>query len=225
MRPIALNAGIAVACINYRYSQIAPYPAPMQDGARAVQFLRHNAKKWNLDPTRFAACGNSAGAGIALWLGMRDDMADPTNSDPVLRESTRLSCMVVYGAQTSYDPRFIKKVIKGPAYTCTALSDLFGIRPEQIESPPPEKGRLMEECASINHVTADDPPAYFVYGIENKPSTPETDVSNGIHHPTFGNLMKEKMDALGIECHVRCIGDDPAPFPTELQFLRKHLRM
>lgn len=225
LRPIALEAGIAVACINYRYSQIAPYPAPMLDGARAVQFLRHNAARWNIDPRRVAACGNSAGAGIALWLAMHKDLADPAHADPVARQSTRLSCAVVYGAQTSYDPRFIKKEIQGPAYTCTAISDLFGIRPEQLDAPPPDACKLMEDCASINHVGPGAPPAYFVYGAENRPSTPQTSVSDGIHHPTFGLLMKRKMDALGIECHFRCLGDSVAGFPTELQFLQKHLKM
>src|SRR5438876_11889843 len=35
-----LKAGISVAAINYRLSQHAPFPAPMLDSARAVQFLR-----------------------------------------------------------------------------------------------------------------------------------------------------------------------------------------
>src|SRR5262249_50241034 len=35
-----LKAGISVASINYRLSQQAAFPAPMNDGARAVQFLR-----------------------------------------------------------------------------------------------------------------------------------------------------------------------------------------
>src|SRR5262244_2887446 len=34
-----LKEGISVASINYRYSTQAPYPAPMMDSARAVQFL------------------------------------------------------------------------------------------------------------------------------------------------------------------------------------------
>src|SRR5262245_27814718 len=56
-----LKAGISVAAINYRFSQHAPFPAPMNDGARAVQFLRSKAKEWNLDPKRVAATGGSAG--------------------------------------------------------------------------------------------------------------------------------------------------------------------
>src|SRR6266508_1665940 len=43
------EAGLSVAAINYRFSQHAPFPAPMLDGTRAVQFLRSKAKEWNLD--------------------------------------------------------------------------------------------------------------------------------------------------------------------------------
>src|SRR5205807_10604541 len=44
-----LDSGISVAAICYRYSTQAIAPAPFQDGARAVQFLRFKAKEWNID--------------------------------------------------------------------------------------------------------------------------------------------------------------------------------
>ena len=100
-----LDKGISVAAINYRYSTQAIAPAPFQDGARAVQFLRSKSKDWNIDPKRFAATGGSAGAGISLWLGFHKDMADPKNDDPVLRQSTRLTCMFVFEGQTSVNIR------------------------------------------------------------------------------------------------------------------------
>jgi acetyl esterase len=96
-----LESGISVAAINYRYSTQAIAPATFQDGARAVQFLRSKAKDWNIDMIRFAATGGSAGAGISLWLGFHKDMADPKSDDPVLRQSTRLTCMFVFEGQTS----------------------------------------------------------------------------------------------------------------------------
>src|ERR1043166_5255563 len=58
---VMLAQGISVASINYRYSTIAPLPAPVHDAARAVQFLRSNAGAWNLDAKRFGAYGISAG--------------------------------------------------------------------------------------------------------------------------------------------------------------------
>src|SRR5688500_20094348 len=44
-----LDAGISVAAINYRLSQHAPFPAPMLDGGRAVQFARSKAKEWSIE--------------------------------------------------------------------------------------------------------------------------------------------------------------------------------
>ncbi len=68
--------GISVASINYRLPKQGllaegenRYPAPKHDGARALQFLRYNASKYNLDNTRFAATGGSAGGCMLMWLG------------------------------------------------------------------------------------------------------------------------------------------------------------
>jgi acetyl esterase/lipase len=74
---LCLKEQISVAAITYRLSSDAIAPAAFHDAARAIQFLRHQARDWNLDPTRIAATGDSAGAGISLWLGLHDDLADP----------------------------------------------------------------------------------------------------------------------------------------------------
>ena len=100
-----LEAGIAVATINYRYSSIAPYPAPMEDGARAVQFIRLHANEWNINPKAVACTGGSAGAGISLWIGFRDDMAQPSSDDPV----RGVAC-------SSAAPRFFPGLPRFPAW-------------------------------------------------------------------------------------------------------------
>ena len=45
-----LAQGISVASASYRLSTEAPFPAPMLDGARAIQFLRHKAVDLGIDP-------------------------------------------------------------------------------------------------------------------------------------------------------------------------------
>ena len=45
-----LDSGVSVAAITYRFSNQAIAPAQFHDSARAIQFLRHKAKEWNLDP-------------------------------------------------------------------------------------------------------------------------------------------------------------------------------
>ena len=64
-----LNAGYAVASVNYRLAAEAKYPAQIQDVKAAVRYLRANAARYNLDPQRFAAFGQSAGGNLAATLG------------------------------------------------------------------------------------------------------------------------------------------------------------
>ena len=99
------QAGISVASINYRLTEKGlfaegkhMYPVPMHDGARAVQFLRYNANKYNLDKTNFAAAGEC----ILMWLGFHPDLAQPEHKDPVLRESTRLQALAPRIGQTTH---------------------------------------------------------------------------------------------------------------------------
>ncbi len=61
--------GYAVVNVNYRYSTEAAFPYPVYDVKTAVRFLRANAEKYRLDPSRFAASGDSAGAYFAAMLG------------------------------------------------------------------------------------------------------------------------------------------------------------
>ena len=92
-----------------------------------IQFIRSQAKELGIDPNRIAASGSSAGAGIALWVGFHDELADPQSLDAIARQSSRVTCLGVDGAQTSYDPRFIKSVIGGRAHEHSALRSFYGI--------------------------------------------------------------------------------------------------
>ena len=98
-----LDAGVSFASINYRFRTEASINVVLRDTARAIQFLRYKKEEFNLDPTRVATYGGSAGAGTSLWLAFRDDLADPKSDDPVLRESTRLTAAASSAGQATYD--------------------------------------------------------------------------------------------------------------------------
>lgn len=65
-----LERGFAVASLNYRLSQEALFPAQIQDLCAAVRWLRLNAKRYRLDPDRFAAWGESAGGHLVAMLAL-----------------------------------------------------------------------------------------------------------------------------------------------------------
>jgi acetyl esterase/lipase len=214
------KAGISVAAIHYRFIREHQFPVPFTDSARAVQFLRHNAKKYHLDADRFAATGGSAGAGISLWLATHDDMADPKSDDPVRRQTTRISCASVGGAQVSYDPRFWREIGLAKGLQHSSFSLMFGV-PSKDPFEDPKKIAIAEDCAPIEHISEDDPPVYFQYGVPDELSD-RTSLGAVVHHPRHGQLFKKAMDKLGIECHVVYPGG-PKPELSSAEFLIKHL--
>ena len=197
-----IEKGVSVAAANYRLSDTAPFPAQMHDSARALQFIRCHAKEYNIDPRRIGATGGSAGAGISEWLAFHDDLAEPQSDDPVRRQSTRLSCAAVYAAQTSYDPRFIKKLFDTNQVE-GALIPFFGMKSaEDVDDP--KFHPLFEEASPINHATADDPPIMLFYLSQaNQPLPPNSSGREHIHHPKFGVVLKEKLDKLGVPCIIK----------------------
>jgi acetyl esterase len=221
-----LASGISVVAITYRFSDQAIAPAQFFDSARAIQFVRHNANQWNLDPQRIAATGGSAGAGISLWLGFHDDLADPDNEDPVLRHSSRLACMAVNNGQSSYDPRFIRELFPGSdTYQNSALAELFDVDLSKLDDLPQEKYELFEKVSAINHLTKDDAPVLMTY--DSDLDTPISSRSIGIHHPRFGSVLKERMDSLGIECqvHTGFARTNDSRSELVMKFVKQHLRV
>lgn len=196
-----LDQGISYAAINYRHTPQAPLPAPVHDAARAIQFLRTKAEEWNLDKSRIALTGGSAGACTSMWILLHDDLADPNAEDPVLRESTRVTAAAVSGGQTSIDPQVIEEWL-GPNVLQHRMINM-AVGEATIESALANYDKhhdLYVEFSPVNHVTADDPPLFMTYGGDM--TLPSKNAGHGIHHPVYGVKMKEALDAAGVECHL-----------------------
>ncbi|MBX7209710.1 MAG: alpha/beta hydrolase [Verrucomicrobiaceae bacterium] len=213
--------GISVMAINYRFSPEVTFPAHYLDSARSIQYARLHAKEWNLDPKRVGATGGSAGAGTSLWIGFHDDMADLENSDPVQRESTRLRCMAVFGAQSTYDPFVIKEWVGEAAAKHPAFEGFYGLKSEQYDTPAARE--MFRRASAINYLSKDDPPVFAFYNEPRGPLPPDAKPGAGIHHINFGLKLKEQMDKLGIECTIRHADEKTDPNQEMIEFFVKHL--
>jgi len=67
----ALATGAVVVSVNYRLAPRAAFPAALDDGWRAFQWLRSCAPQWGIDLERIAVGGQSAGGGLAACLVQR----------------------------------------------------------------------------------------------------------------------------------------------------------
>ncbi|MBM3829405.1 MAG: alpha/beta hydrolase [Verrucomicrobia bacterium] len=209
-----LAAGISVVSINYRYStqaQIAgvkpPVEWPIADAARALQFVRSKGKEWNLDKQRIGATGGSAGACSSLWLAFHPDLADAKSLDPVARESSRLWCAAVSGAQTSLDPKELKDWTPNSRYGGHA----FGFMPDPRDNKTRDTqfaaflaGResvlpWIKKYSPMEHVSSDDPPIWMIYSSAPALGQEQKDPT---HTANYGVKLQEKCKATGVPCEL-----------------------
>lgn len=211
--PRLLKAGISVVATNYRYIHQAqaanidpPVKAPLEDAARALQFVRSKAAVWNLDKRRIGACGGSAGACSSLWLALHDDMAQPQRSDPVARESTRLFCAAVVGAQTTLDPKLVRQWMPNATYGGHA----FGFRSKgndkaaEFQSIFEARDKLLpliEEYSPLTHASADDPPLWLSY-VDDSPMKKGDLPKDPTHSVLYGRILEQKLKPLGVDIIV-----------------------
>jgi acetyl esterase/lipase len=217
-----LQAGISVVSANYRFSSDAPFPAPMYDGARAVQFVRSNAQKWNLDPARIAVSGTSAGATLSLWIALHDDLADLSSKDPVSRISTRVQCASPHSGTAGLEPAYFKQHA-GVTKLGNAIFQLFGVT-SQAEMEAPATAALAREASPLLHATADDPPLFLTYAGDpsEAPFASDSTQKAWIHHVCLGLPLKARYAELGLECEFYC-QSKPPPAGAEFAFLKRHL--
>ncbi len=230
-----IAAGISVVSINYRYSyqaQLAgvmpPVKWPLEDAARALQFVRSKAGEWNIDKQRIGASGGSAGACSSLYLAFHDDMADPKSSDPVAHESTRLWCAAVAGAQTSLDPKQLIEWTPNSRYGGHA----FGFMdPNDKKTRDTRFAEFLEKRESVlkwikmyspyEHVSKDDPPVYLIYSSAPAIGQPQKDPT---HTANYGVKLQEHCKAIGTECVLYYPGSTDLKYKSAAEYLIAHLK-
>ncbi len=221
-----LDKGISVVAINYRYVKNAvdekvepPVKAPLEDAARALQFVRSKATEWNLDKTKIGATGGSAGACSSLWLAFHDDMAKPDSEDPIARESTRLYCAAVNGAQVSLDPKELREWMPNYGYGAHAFG-LGGFQAliDNRESVLP----WIKEYSPIENVSKDDPPIGLFYGGEVPVvgASPKDPTHSGI----MGVKLAERLKEVDVDVVLVTPGVKEPEYQNSTEYLIDHLR-
>jgi acetyl esterase/lipase len=177
-----LNAGFAVASIQYRFSTQAIFPAQIHDVKGAVRFFRAHADEYDLDPSRFAAWGSSAGGHLVALVATSGDVAAlEGTTGGNLNHSSSLEAAVDYFGPTDLlvmnldvttppgsvidhdDPNSPESQLIG----FDAAGQGVGVLRANIANPAPpfpEKAALIQSANPITFVDADDPPMFIAHG-------------------------------------------------------------
>jgi len=151
--------GYAVASIGYRTSDLARFPAQLDDCRAAIAEIVRRAGEWGLDPTRIAVVGHGGGGLLAALVGLADDPADDPTGDEA--------------AAPQYPPAAVA-ILSAP-------TDLTSLGPEHdrprspasllVGGPLPEVREAALRASPVWHVSPDDPPCLVIHGTAD-PSVP-----------------------------------------------------
>ena len=144
--------GYFAASIEYRLSNVAKWPAQIEDCKLAVRWLRANAAKYHVDPNRIGVWGESAGGHLVTCLGTMADVKDYEGTGGYPGVSSAVQAVVDFYGPTDFTVHGI--------YTPEAsqlTQGLFGV-------PRDENPGLWKSGSPIDYVKAGDPPMLLVHG-------------------------------------------------------------
>lgn len=183
--------GYVTASIDYRLSGEAKFPAHIHDCKAAVRFLRANAAKYGIDANRIGAIGHSAGGHLAALLATSAGVAELDGDGGNAEFSSAIQAVVPMGAQTN----FMSERNREKSASAAIWQQFLGGSQDEV----PDTYRL---ASPLTHLDKNDPPAWFITGEKDDPST----------HAT---AIRKKMDDLGITNGLTIIKGAPHPFTVK----------
>lgn len=203
-----LSKSIAFASVNYRLldnrTEVEGILKPMNDVKRALQYIRSNSVRFNINKNKIVLAGNSAGAGTALWIAVNDDMRDTLDSDPVHHESTRVKAVALRQTQASYniEDRWMNDVfgeydIKWDQFLTSnkPILRLYGVSSIK-EYNMPHIAEYREKVDMLYLLTSDDPEIWVENTITPVTAPVDNEIAN--HHAFHAREIKKRADSAGV---------------------------
>lgn len=151
---LAQNGYVAIT-VTYRLAPAYPFPAAVLDSKSAVRWLRANAAKYHVDPTRIGVTGGSAGGHLSQFLGVTAGVKKFDAGDN-LDQSSAVACVVNFYGPSDLTKSYGKSVDAAQVLPLFFAGDLSTKLREHIVGSP------------LYWVTPNAAPTLVVHGTEDK---------------------------------------------------------
>lgn len=178
-----LDRGYAVVSINYRLSGEAIWPAQIFDVKRAIEFIKLNAKEYELDSSKVAVWGGSAGGHLSAMVGTSAYCDKLNNKDAKVDVS--VNAVVDWFGPIDFlkmDEQLIETGAGRPDhnYANSPESELLGDKITDVED-------LVEEANPMTYIHRDIPPFFIQHGR----------IDNLVPYQQSENLYKKIVETAG----------------------------
>ncbi|MET7477043.1 alpha/beta hydrolase [Streptomyces sp. NPDC005648] len=212
-----LDAGIAVASIDYRLSAEAPFPAQLHDTKAAIRYLRHFADRLNLDPGRIGVWGESAGGHLAALAALTGGLTELEGEVGVVGPDSSVRVCVDWYGLSDLDMQPDGAPVTDETAEPEPLYDIIG---SLLGSHTREAKRA---ASPVAYVTADAPPFLLIHGTHDV-----------VVPATHSELLHEALTQAGTKSELLLVdgadhifsgaADIPGLIEASVAFLTAHLR-
>jgi len=154
LEPLA-RAGFAWFSIDYRLTPEYTNPQQLEDLRRAIRFVRHEAKRFRVDPDRLASLGESASGQMVTQVASGSCEGIPDAVDPVDRESCAVRAVVSFYGVYDFSP------MVRDASPRSLLVRLF-----HRSVLDDEARRLLRRFSPLHQAHASMPPLLLIHGTD-----------------------------------------------------------
>ncbi|HTB65290.1 MAG TPA: alpha/beta hydrolase [Steroidobacteraceae bacterium] len=156
-----MQRGFAVASLDFRSSNDAPFPADVFDIKAGIRYLRAQAPMYGYRTDRIAIVGASSGGHLAALVGVTNGVAALEGTEGDYRsESSSIQAIVSYFGASDLTTILAQSTPVGLAVREPALRRLLGAAPDQV----PELAKL---ASPIFHVDGKAPPIMLLHGDQD----------------------------------------------------------
>ncbi|MEW9552071.1 alpha/beta hydrolase fold domain-containing protein [Nonomuraea sp. NPDC050783] len=142
------SAGLTAVAVQYRLLGSAHWPAPLDDVAVALKWVRGAADELGVSPDRVVVQGHSAGGHLALLAG-------------TLPDEVRPAAIVAYYPTTGF---YAARAPEGPRFAEAAEFDSEGRAPAWTLFDVPVPAAELRAASPIDLVSPQSPPTLLIHG-------------------------------------------------------------
>jgi len=156
-----LDAGFAVASVDYRLALEAGFPGMLLDVKAAIRWLRGHAAEFDLDPARVILWGESAGGHLAVMAGVCTKLDGVERTGEHTEQSEIPTAIVDW-----YGPVDLTAMAQADLGADSEEVGATGDRPEAVLQQ--SSGWTYAELSATTYLRPDVPPVFVGHGTDDQ---------------------------------------------------------
>lgn len=152
-------------------------PDAFEDVQRAIQYIRYNSTKYEVDPDNIGITGSSSGGVLALLAATTNDIKKSTSQDPIEKTSSKVQAVAVFYPGTDFlnfggegknilnQTDWLQREQLTDAFKYTILDTATNTYITVTDSD--EIKKITTQISPAQLVTSDDAPACIIHGDQD----------------------------------------------------------